>query len=222
MTSQAISAHRIDLSRVERAGDVARCGHAAALAVAGLVSVCFVSTSGEGSLPARGWAATFLFLAVAQDVRNLRIPNWLTFPSLLVALTVGLAAGGLAGLGHAALGAALALGVFVVPYLLGGLGAGDVKAAAVLGALWGAPFVLPVFWWMLIAGGLLALAWIAVRGGLPDLLRRWLRSAQATFFTRRFTYFAPGAGSAAGAGLPFAVAMGLGAAAYQLWGTLWH
>jgi hypothetical protein len=92
----------------------------------------------------------------------------------------------------------------------------------VLGALWGASLFLHVFWWMLVVGGLLAVALVAVQGGLFDLLSRWARSAQATVLTRRLTYFRPATDSAAARGLPFAVAMALGAAAFQFWGTPWN
>ena len=39
-------------------------------------------------LPTLGWAAAFLFFAVASDVRSHRVPNLLTIPALLGALLV--------------------------------------------------------------------------------------------------------------------------------------
>jgi len=195
---------------------------AMALAVAAFAAACLVWTPGkEAPLPALGWAAAFLLLAVHQDVRSLRIPNWLTFPSLLAAIALGAVHGGASGAGVALAGAGVALAVGFVPFALRWLGAGDVKAGMVLGALWGAETYLGVFWWMLVVGGLLALAFVAAQGGLLDLLARWARSAQATVLTRRLTYFRPAAGSAAARGLPFAVAMVLGAGAFQIWGTPW-
>ncbi len=195
---------------------------AIALGVAALAAASLVWIPGkEAPLPALGWAAAFLLLAVHQDVRSLRIPNWLTFPSLLGAIVLGAARGGHAGAGLALLGAAVALGIGFVPFALRWLGAGDVKAGMVLGALWGAETYLGVFWWMLVVGGLLALAFVTAQGGLLDLLARWARSAQATLLTRRLTYFRPAAGAAAAHGLPFAVAMVLGAGAFQIWGTPW-
>ena len=196
---------------------------AGAVAVAALAAACLVWTPGkEAPLPALGWAAGFLFLAVQQDVRALRIPNWLTFPSLFLAIALGALHGGLGGAAHALGGAAAALGVAFVPFALRWLGAGDVKAGMVLGALWGATTFLAVFWWMIVVGGLLAVAFVGAQGGLFDLLGRWLRSAQASVMTRRLTYFRPAAGSAAAGGLPFAVAMALGASAFQIWGTPWN
>lgn len=211
-------------SSAQRLADTAQPGREAiAIAVAVLAAATLVWIPGkEAPLPALGWAAAFLLLAVHQDVRSFRIPNWLTFPALLGAIALGGVHAGLAGAGHALLGAATALGVGFVPFALRWLGAGDVKAGMVLGALWGAQTFLGVFWWMLVVGGLLAVAFVAAQGGLLDLLGRWLRSAHATVVTRRLTYFRPAAGSAAAHGLPFAVAMALGAGAFQIWGTPWN
>ena len=208
----------------ERIAEAARPGReAVAIGVAALAAAGLVWTPGkEVPLPALGWAAAFLLLAVHQDVRSMRIPNWLTFPALLGAIGLGAAHGGLGGAGGALLGAAAALGVGFVPFALRWLGAGDVKAAMVLGALWGAQTFLGVFWWMLVVGGLLAVAFVAAQGGLLDLLSRWFGSARATLLTRRLTYFHPAAGSAAARGLPFAVAMSLGSGAFQIWGTPWN
>jgi len=90
----------------------------------------------------------------------------------------------------------------------------------VLGALWPTATFLPALWWMVVAGGVMAIVMMAARGQLADMLRRWARSAVTSVRIARLTYISPAAGSA-GTGLPFAVAMGLGAAAYQIWGTPW-
>lgn len=192
-----------------------------ALAAAVLVVGCLFWTAQEKPLPALPWAAAFLFLAVEQDVRRLRIPNWLTFPSLMFAIVLGGVTAGWEGTGAAAAGAGLAFALLFVPFACRWVGAGDVKAAMVLGALWGTELFLPVCWWMVVMGGAIAIALVAVRGGLIDLASRWLRSLQLTVLTRRPTYFAPASSSAAAGGLPFAVAMGLGAVAYQTWGMPW-
>ena len=191
----------------------------ASAGVALLVAAGFLSTAEEGPLLALAWAAAFLFLAVENDVRRLRIPNWLTFPAFFGALALGFASSGPAGLGRALAGAGVAFGVLFVPYALGWLGAGDVKAALVLGALFGREVFLPMLFWMVLVGGCLALALVVVKGGLRDLLRRWFESARHTVLLRRPTYFGPAPGSPAAAGIPFALAMGLGATVYQVLGA---
>ena len=213
MSEQVLSHHLAP----RRGLQVPGASHAIALLVSGVL----LWTAQEAPLPALGGAAVFLLLAIEQDVRRMRIPNWLTAPALAAALGYAAFTGGLSGLGAALLGAAAAFAILFVPFALRWLGAGDVKAVMVLGALWGAPLLLPVLWWMVVAGGLLALVVLTTRGGGLDLLERWRDSARVTFATRRWTYFGPHAESVAAGGVPFAMAIGLGAAAFQLWGMPW-
>jgi prepilin peptidase CpaA len=214
--STELALNRTDLSP---SGVISRFGVSVALAAS--VSAGFLWSAQESPLPATVWAAAFLFLAVEHDVRCLRIPNWLTGGGLAAALALAGITRGVPGLSEALLGAGVALGVLFVPFLLRWLGAGDVKAMMVLGALWGRELVLPTLFWMLLAGGAIAIAMIVARGELADLCTRWGRSLWISLSTRRFTYFAPAPHSAASGGLPFAVAIGIGASISQIWGFPW-
>jgi prepilin peptidase CpaA len=191
------------------------------VATAASVTAGFLWSAQESPLPAPAWAAAFLFLAIEHDVRSLRIPNWLTAGGLATALALAGFTRGAAGLGDALLGAGMALAVLFVPFLLRWLGAGDVKALMVLGALWGRELVVPTLFWMIVAGGALGIALIVARGELRDLCTRWGRSLWITLSTRRLVFFAPSPDSAAGGGLPFAVAIGIGASIHQIWGFPW-
>jgi prepilin peptidase CpaA len=174
-----------------------------------------------GNLPATIGTTTFLVVAVWWDVRELRIPNALTFPALAAALLWAGVSGGWGAAGGA-LGAALAaLAVGLGPFAWGWLGAGDIKALAVLAALWGLDALLPALWWMASIGGVGAIALLAAHGELGDLLRRWGRSLWLTLSSRRLYYVSAAPGAKARAGLPFAVAMGLGCAAQGLFGAPW-
>jgi prepilin peptidase CpaA len=206
-------------SDLSPSGVIARFG--VSVATAACVSAGFLWSAEESPLPATVWAAAFLFLAVEYDVRSLRIPNWLTGGGLAASLVLALATRGAVGLGYALAGAGVALVALFVPFLLRWLGAGDVKAMMVLGALWGHELVLPTLFWILIAGGVLAIALLIARGELRDLCIRWARSAWITLSSGRPTFFAAAPGSAAGGGLPFAVAIGIGASIYQVWGFRW-
>lgn len=207
--------------------DLARSGEQAlrnvllALTVAGSVILCVVWSGLGRPLPALGWAAAFLFLMVEEDVRRMRIPNWLTLPALLLAIGHAGWFGGLAGVTAALAGAALGFALLLLPFAVRWIGAGDVKAVMVLGALWGAGAVLGLIWWMIVIGGALGVAILAARGGLLDAGRRWLHSAALLVSARKLVYFGPEPGSAATGGLPLGVAIGLGVAAYQLWGAPW-
>ncbi len=110
-----------------------------------------------------------LTVAVAggvHDVRTRRIPNVLTFGAAVLAFAYFWLAGGWSGLGTSALGWAVGFGLFVPFYLLRGMGAGDVKQLAALGAWFGPSATLVLAVATAIAGGALALAVVLWRGAL--------------------------------------------------------
>jgi prepilin peptidase CpaA len=167
-------------------------------------------------LPILGWAAAFLFIAVERDVHCQRIPNWLTFPACAAALLHGAFLGGPAGALDAALGAGAAFALLVLPYAVGALGAGDVKAAMALGAAFGAAAITDQLLLAIGFGGILAALRLALHRELTEALRRWAHSLTTTLVTRRLVYFPPPAGAAAARGIPFAVALALAVTAQQL------
>lgn len=105
------------------------------------------------------WAA----MAAGWDLRTRRIPNWMTFPAALLGLALNLALDGSFGLRQSALGTLTGLALLVVPFAMGGMGAGDVKMLAALGAFGGPAFAFSTFLYGSIAGGLVALALLVVR-----------------------------------------------------------
>jgi leader peptidase (prepilin peptidase) / N-methyltransferase len=97
------------------------------------------------------------------DIRQRRLPNWLTLPGFAVIMLVAVSSG-------RGVGAALGAGVLAAVYLLAhaaspaAMGAGDVKLALGLGALTGC-FGVEV--WLLAAiGAPLLTAIVGVLGGL--------------------------------------------------------
>jgi prepilin peptidase CpaA len=95
--------------------------------------------------------------ASAIDIRWRRIPNILTFGAAAAGLVFHVAADGLHGAGFSAGGWATGLVLFLPWFVLGGMGAGDVKLVAALGAWLGAATTLWVALYSAIAGGVLAL-----------------------------------------------------------------
>ena len=125
--------------------------------------------------PAGLKSMTFILLAAlmaSSDVATRRIPNQLTALAAIGGLSWGLLAGGLPGLGQALLGGAVGFGIMLVFYLLGALGAGDVKALGALGCFLAPWAAFLLFMFTALAGGVLAVAlMIAARRGLrpaPD------------------------------------------------------
>lgn len=96
-------------------------------------------------------------LACVTDIRSRRIPNVLTFGAAIAALVYHTAFGGLAGLQSASLGWLAGAAAFMPFFLLGGMGAGDVKLLAALGAWLGPVGALWVALYASITGGVLAI-----------------------------------------------------------------
>ena len=147
--------------------------------------------------------------AVGWDLATRRIPNVLTASGLLVALALRAVQGpGPLAAGVFAALVAFALAVPVV--LAGGLGGGDAKLLAVIGAFVG-PAALPtVILVTAVAGGILAVVVAARRGAMGDTLThaRSLVTPSGGGGTARRTLSTPGA-----LAVPYAVAIGAGALA---------
>jgi prepilin peptidase CpaA len=98
------------------------------------------------------------------DLRTRRIPNLLTLPAAIGGVLFHAASQGLTGAGFALLGWAVGLGLFLPIYLLRGMGAGDVKLLAALGAWLGPGRTVWVALYGAVAGGVLGLL-LAVTSG---------------------------------------------------------
>jgi len=95
--------------------------------------------------------------ACATDLHSRRIPNWLTFGATAAAIAYQYTTAGPAGVQLAMSGWVVGLVLFMPMFLLGGMGAGDVKLLAALGA-WLGP--ANAFWLAIyssMAGGLIAI-----------------------------------------------------------------
>jgi prepilin peptidase CpaA len=92
----------------------------------------------------------FTLACLVSDVRNRRIPNWLTVPVLGLGLLAHTVAGLAAGEGWSRLllslgGFATGFGILFVLWLFGGGGGGDVKMMSALGAWLGATLTVQAF-----------------------------------------------------------------------------
>ena len=94
--------------------------------------------------------------AGAVDFYRFRVPNAITFPLLLTGLAFHTAVGSMEGLKMSLLGAAVGFGVLFLLYLIGGMGAGDVKLLSGIGAWLGAAMALQIVLFAALAGGVYA------------------------------------------------------------------
>lgn len=113
----------------------------------------------------------------ASDLRRRILPNVATFGGLCVGLCVQAGFRGLPGLADGLLAALAAGGVFLVPFLAGAAGAGDLKMAAAAAAFLGlkeTPFFLVA---SSVAGLVVMVAMIAAKQASPARLRHFFRCA---------------------------------------------
>jgi prepilin peptidase CpaA len=110
-------------------------------------------------------------VCVITDLSSRKIYNVVIFPSLVFAIGVHALTDGWAGLGLSLLGFAVGLGILLIPYLLGGMGAGDVKLLALVGALEGTRFVLETSVYMALFGAAMALGIVLFKKGLRERIR---------------------------------------------------
>jgi len=131
--------------------------------------------------------AGVLVVAVIQDLRFQRIPNLLTYPSMALALTYQSITHGLNGALFSAGGLALGIAMLIVPYLMGGMGAGDAKLMGAVGAVVGAKGVFVTFLFTAIAGGVYALIVLLMnRQYSRGFIGRHATTAKTLMFTGQF------------------------------------
>jgi prepilin peptidase CpaA len=117
------------------------------------------------------WWPTVVVLVVATitDLRSRRIPNWLVLPFLAVGFAASSWTHGWHGLVQSLYGAGLGLAIYGVLFFMGGMGAGDVKLAAAIGAWIGPNQLFLALVITAMAGGVMVVCWAASAGFLKEL-----------------------------------------------------
>jgi prepilin peptidase CpaA len=108
-----------------------------------------------------------LMLAIAAavwDVRQHRIPNWLTLPGIVAGMVLRSALLGWKGFGSAVAGCFLAGGVLFLFYMIRAMGAGDVKLMAGIGSFVGPGQAMNIVLATAICGGILGVVYALYRG----------------------------------------------------------
>lgn len=116
-----------------------------------------------------------LSIACITDLRTRRIPNALTFSAICAALLFHIVTGGLSGAGWSLAGCLLGGLLFLPMFALRGMGAGDVKLLAAVGAWLGPSQVAVAALATSIAGGVIAIVVALVHGYLKAaLVNLWM------------------------------------------------
>jgi prepilin peptidase CpaA len=114
------------------------------------------------------WALTVLLIAIVlaaaiYDLRFRRIPNWLNLSGVVLGLLLNTIFFARTGFIGAVLGIGCALIVYVPLYLIRGMGAGDVKLMAAVGAIAGPSNWLGIFIATALIGGVVSILFVALK-----------------------------------------------------------
>ncbi len=111
------------------------------------------------------WLVTIvLVVAAVIDGKILKVPNWLTFPFIFCGWVHWTIQDGLGGLGWSLLGTVVGMMLLLILRNVGGMGAGDVKLLAGVGAWLGAVVTLYAFAATALVGGVMAFIMILRSG----------------------------------------------------------
>ncbi|MFO7971626.1 MAG: A24 family peptidase [Desulfobacterales bacterium] len=131
--------------------------------------------------------SSILIIAVTIDIRVRKIPNLLTFPAMLTALTFHSVTGGFKGFVFSLEGLALGMALFLIPYIMGGMGAGDAKLMGAIGAIVGPRGVFLACLFTCVAGGFYALiVFLLNRQYFKSFIQRSALTLKVFAFTRNF------------------------------------
>jgi prepilin peptidase CpaA len=141
------------------------------------------------------WIAVLVGLAATvDDLARRQIANWIPAAALAGGFGWQIGQDGWMGAVHALAGAAVGFSVFLVFYLLGGMGGGDVKLMAGFGALLGTGRLIEAALWTAGVGGVLALGVV----GYQSVRRRFVKTNETAAEKER------------GESIPYAPAITLG------------
>jgi len=106
--------------------------------------------------------SVILIWAAWIDGKELRVPNWITFPMILSGLIYSTVVGG--SLSAGLIGMVMGLACLLPLYAVGGMGAGDVKLMAGIGAWLGWQITLESFMVSVVVGAIMSVLMVLFRG----------------------------------------------------------
>ena len=165
-------------------------------------------------------ASIYFTLACTTDTFKSKVPNLLNACLIFAGVTINTMTLGTHGLFLSISGLALGIVLLLLPYIMGGMGAGDVKALGALGALIGPYNLLHVFVYMAFFGGGLALLhYLYHQTDIKKNLREGWHSVCASALTKEVEYIMPSSRKNT-LRFPYAVAIALGYYSFIYWGAI--
>lgn len=127
---------------------------------------------------------TTLVICLFTDLKYRKIYNNVLIPTLIFGISFNVYNYGLEALVKSGLGFMLGLSLLLLPFIWGGIGAGDVKLLAAVGAIKGSAFVFYAFLGTGIAGGVIAIGSLIYQGKLLKVLKNLINGLEILFITR--------------------------------------
>ncbi|WP_138419518.1 A24 family peptidase [Aquibacillus sediminis] len=119
---------------------------------------------------------TVLLICIITDLKERKIYNKVIFPSLLLAIILHGIFYGFSGILFSLSGFGVGLAILLIPYLMGGMGAGDVKLLALIGAIKGTTFVVLTSVYMAMLGGVIGIVILVFNRRFLSRLKKFLFS----------------------------------------------
>jgi prepilin peptidase CpaA len=157
-----------------------------------------------------------LIISLFTDLKDRKILNIVTIPTILFGLIFFSITQGWNGFLFSILGLFVGLVVLIIPFLLGGMGAGDVKLMGAIGALMGTSFVFYSFIYAALIGGVISLLLIINSKGLKDSIKLFFYNL--IFFQKSFVSMIVNKDKEKSITFPYGVPIVLGTICSLLWG----
>jgi len=162
-------------------------------------------------------AGILLLYAVATDLKHRRIPNSIVLCLIAFGFVNSVGLLGFKGMLYWAAGIFTGIGLLLIPYILGGIGAGDVKLLGGIGSILWPVAVIECFLAIAVAGAVIALVKLMMSKQLGVILRKLRIDCLNLVHHRSLAVVEVAEGeNAPGQGIPYAVPIFIGYLVY-LW-----
>ena len=159
-----------------------------------------------------------LGVSLVTDLKSRKILNIITFPSILFGLAFYSITQGWDGFFFSSIGFMVGIGTLLIPFLLGGMGAGDVKLMGAVGALMGAAFSLKAFVTIALIGGLISMFLIVKKKGAIHIIQSLYILPSLIVETKGLLQLKPNGDSSIA--FPYGVPIVLGTLITWVWGVV--
>ena len=163
----------------------------------------------------------FVFICTITDLRSRRIPNSLSGPALLTGVSVNWLLSGPAGLVHSLAGMLLLILLLIAPFALGGIGGGDVKMMAAVGAWLGPRLGAASVTAGVVIGGAIMVAHLARTRQLTATLQRIRNMLLSACVARSLAPLRVSASAPQAIALPYSIPLALGTLIVLFISCLW-